>query len=48
MWEKVGCVRKSEKNMRKTEICKKKWEMWEKVRYVRKYEQKWDIWEKVW
>ena len=38
MWEKVGCVRKSEKNVRKSEMSEKK------VRNVRK---KLDMWEKV-
>ena len=39
MWGKVRVVRKSE-NLRMSETCEKKIEIWEKVRCVRKSERK--------
>ena len=37
-WEKVRYVKKL-RNVRKSEMCEKKWE---------KLEKKWDVWGKIW
>ena len=50
MWEKVRCVRKSEKNVRKREICEEKVrEVWVKVKCGKKWRhvrKRWEMWEK--